>query len=142
MANALLRKSSRLRHFDETDIMDPRIMELTKIAHVSPEQSLEDPVSGKYSIFTHVRITTKAGDVFDKSADVPRGHPANPLTQKEHLERFRDCVDYAGNRLPPENIEDVLSLVGRLEETENVLSLIPLLLVDRKQRSKDKELVR
>lgn len=137
VANALLRKSSKLRHFDAADIRDPRIMELARIIHVSPEHSLDDPASAKFSIGTRVRVATKAGKVFDKSADVPRGHPENPMTEKEHLERFRDCIDYAENPLPRENIERILSIVGRLEETENVLSLIPLLLVKRGRRSRD-----
>ncbi len=146
MASALLRKSSKLRHFDEASIRDPRVMELAKIVQVIPEDSLEDPVSGTYSTSSTVRVTTKAGNVFDKTVDVPRGYWENPLTREEHLEHFRDCVDYSGNLLPPENIEKIQSMVGRIEEAENVLSLIPLLLADRKQRSKnntenDKEFV-
>ena len=135
VANALLRKSSRLRHFDEADIRDPRIMELAKIVHVSPEHSLDDPASGRFSIGTRVRLSTRTGEVFDRAAGVPRGHPENPLTREEHLQRFRDCIDYAGNPLPPENIEKILAVVARLEETENVLDLIPLLLVKRRRRS-------
>ena len=50
VANVLLRKSSRLRHFDEADIRDPRIMELVKVIHVSPEPGLDDPASARFSI--------------------------------------------------------------------------------------------
>jgi len=57
------------------------------------------------------------------------------MSPQEHLEHFRDCVDYAGHPLPARNIEKILSIVGRLEDTENVLSLVPLLLVNRKRKS-------
>jgi len=132
VANAMLRKSSKLHHFDETEIKDPRIMELVKLIHVSPEASLDDPTSGKFSIAAHVKVTTKAGNVYDtQSADIPQGHPKNPLTQEEHLERFRDCVEYADNPLPADRVEKILSMVSRLEETEDVRSLVPLLSVKK-----------
>jgi 2-methylcitrate dehydratase PrpD len=135
VANALLRKSSRLRHFDEADIRDPRITELVKVIHVTPEPSLDDPASAKFSIAAHVKVTTKGGDVYDtKSADIPRGHPGNPLTREEHLERFRDCLDYADHPPAAKSIEKLLSMVNRLEEVEDVRSLIPLLLVKRRRR--------
>jgi 2-methylcitrate dehydratase PrpD len=135
VANALLRRSSRLRHFDEADIRDPKIMELVKVIHVTPEPSLDDPASAKFSIAAHVKVTTKGGDVYDtKSADIPRGHPGNPLTREEHLERFRDCLDYADHPPAAKSIEKLLSMVNRLEEVEDVRSLIPLLLVKRRRR--------
>lgn len=137
VANALIRRSSKLRHFDEARISDPRIMELARIVHVTPEDSLDDPANARFSIGTRVKVTTRTGEVFCKSADVPRGDPGNPLTRGEHLEHFQDCIDYAGHPLPAENVEKILSAVDRLEETENVLSLIPLLLPDRKRRSRD-----
>jgi len=137
VANALLRKSSRLRHFDEADIRDPRIMELVKLIHVSPEPSLDDPASAKFSIAAHVKLITKRGDVYDtKSADIPRGHPGNPLSREEHMERFRDCLDYAGNPLPAASVEKMLAIVARLEETEDVRSLVPLLVRNRRQKAR------
>ena len=135
IANALLRKSSRLRHFDEADIRDPRIMELVKVINVSPEPSLDDPASAKFSIAAHVKVTTKEGVVYDtKSADIPRGHPGNPLSREEHLERFRDCLDYADNPISAKNVEKMISTVSRLEDIEDVRSLIPLLLEKRRRK--------
>ena len=127
MANALLRKSSKLKHFDDADIKDPKIAKLTKIVHVTPEHSYEDPASGKFSIGPVVKVTTKAGNVFTKSADVPRGHPLNPMSEEEHLQRFRECIDYADGCVPVDRVEKILSFVDRLEAAEDVRDLIPLL---------------
>ncbi len=135
VANALLRKSSKLVHFDEADIRDPRIMDLVKRIHISPEPSLDDPTSAKFSIAAHVKVTTKSGAVYDtKSADIPRGHPGNPLSREEHMERLRDCLDYAGNPLPSGAVKKMLAIVERLEETEDIRALIPLLSVKRKRK--------
>jgi 2-methylcitrate dehydratase PrpD len=79
VANALLRRSSRLCHFDEADIQDPRIMELVKVVDVSPDPDLDDPARGRFSIGARVKVTTRTGTVYDtQSADIPRGHPGNP----------------------------------------------------------------
>ncbi|MGD0237152.1 MAG: MmgE/PrpD family protein, partial [Syntrophorhabdales bacterium] len=135
VANALLRKSSKLVHFDEAEIRDPRIMDLVRRIHVSPEPSLDDPASATFSIAAHVKVTTKSGSVYDtKSADIPRGHPGNPLSQEEHMERLRDCLDYAGNPLPSGAVKKMLAIVERLEETEDIRALIRLLSVKRKRK--------
>ncbi len=135
VANALLRKSSRLRHFDEAAIRDPRALKLVELVHVSPEASLDDPASGKFSIAAHVKVTTRSGSVYDtKSADIPRGHPGNPLSREEHVERFHDCLDYAGTPLPSGTVKKMLAIVELLEDTEDVRSLIPLLSVKTKRR--------
>ena len=63
-----------------------------------------------------------------KSMDIAPGWPGNPLTHEEHMAQFNDCVSYAGKPLPKENVEKLVSLVNRLEEVEDVRSLIPLLI--------------
>lgn len=134
VANALFRKSSKLHHFDESYIRDPKIMDLTKNIHISPEPSLDDPERLGFSLAAHMKVTTKKGNVYHKAVDIPRGIPGNPLTKEEHVERFQDCVNYAGKPLPKVNTEKIISMVGRLEETKDVRSLISLLLVKEKRR--------
>ena len=129
IANALLRKSSKLRHFDEADIRDPRIMGLVKIVHVAPDNDLDDPAHCKFSIGARVKITTKTGQTFEKSVDAPRGHPDNPMNDDEHLERFKDCLEYAGSAFPAANAEKILAMVRRLEDMKDVRDLIPLLVM-------------
>ena len=132
VANALLRKSSKLRHFDDDQIRDSRITALAQRVHVEPEQCRDDPASGKFSIGTVVKVTTRNGSVFERAADLPRGHPENPLSQEEHLQRFWDCVEYAGATPPRDNLERVLVTVARLEAAKDVVSLVPLLMKDSK----------
>ena len=99
---------------------------------MEPEQCRDDPASGKFSIGTVVKVTTKNGMVFERSADLPRGHPENPLSQEEHLQRFWDCVEYASATPPRDNLEQVLATVERLEATKDVVSLMPLLMKNSK----------
>ena len=46
VANALLRKESLLRHFDESYIRDRRIMDLVRKIHVAPDPALEGEKQG------------------------------------------------------------------------------------------------
>ena len=122
-ANALLRKSCRLHHFEESAVRDPRITELTRRIDVEPEPQLgqQGPVA------TEVEITTRGG-VYHQAVYIPRGYPENPLSSEEHIEHFQDCVNYASKPLPVRNIQEIHSLVMGLEEVEDIRILIPLML--------------
>jgi 2-methylcitrate dehydratase PrpD len=124
VANALLRKGSKLRHFDETFIREPKIMELVNKIYVSPDPTLEK--RGHTAV--DMNVTTKDGEVLHKSVDIACGFPGKPLTKEEHNEHFQDCVSYAGKPLPQENVEKVVSLISQLGDLTDVRSLIPLLL--------------
>jgi len=133
VANALLRGSSKLTHFDEASVIDDEVLDLVKKIHVSDDPSLGALESQEASPSTHLsvrmKVATKEGSVYQKAVDIPRGNPRNPLVEEEHTERFHDCVKYAHKPLPKENIEKIIGMVDRLEVVEDVRNLIPLLLV-------------
>lgn len=124
VANALLRKSSRLEHFDEPNIRDPKIMELVEKIHVTADPTLEE--RGHTAV--DMSVATRDGNVYDKSVDIARGFPGNPLTKEEHNDHFQGCISYGSTSLPNENIEQIVSLVDRLEAVKDVRTLVPLLL--------------
>lgn len=130
VANALLRGSSRLHHFDEAYIRDPEISELTKLIRVSPDPAIDDPEKPGGSLRTYMDVFTKKGKIYRKMVDVPRGMPGNPLSKEEHLEHFKDCIAYADSPVLAANTERVISFVDRLEQTNDVRGLIPLLTVN------------
>lgn len=130
VANALLRKSSKLEHFDEASIREPRIMEIIDKIHVSAAPALDE--RGHTAL--DIRVITRDGGVLQKSVDIAHGFPGNPLTQEEHKERFQDCVSYAKKPLPTENIEKLVSLITHLEELNDVRILVPWLLSEKTQQ--------
>ena len=124
VASALLRKDCKLEHVDEPAVRDPRIMEIISKIDATADPDLEE--QGHNAAV--VRVKTKQGTVYEHAVLSPRGRPENPLTKKDHIDRFNDCFDYAGRTLPRENRAMILSMVGHLEELPDVRSLIPLLL--------------
>jgi 2-methylcitrate dehydratase PrpD len=123
IANALLRGSSRLDHFEESAVRDPRIMEIVNKIHVTADPGL-DP-RGETAL--EMQAVTRSGTVVHRSIDFPTGFPENPLTKEETMEQFRNCVSYAKRIIPQENIEKMIHAIEGLEEVKDVRSLIALL---------------
>ncbi len=128
VANALIRRSSKLSHFDEFNIKDPKIQQMIKKIQISADQSLEHPENPGFSLSAHMTVYMTNGKVYEKTVTIPRGLPGNPLTKEEHLERFYDCIDYSGKKLHKKSLNRIILIVKKLEEIKDVRKLIPLLL--------------
>jgi 2-methylcitrate dehydratase PrpD len=126
VANALLRKDAKLRHFDGSEVRDPRIAELVKKIHVTADPKI-DSGQIEFSLRTDMNVTTLKGEIFHKVVDIPRGFPGNPLSNQEHFERFEDAATYGERPIGDEKLEKILFMVRNLEEIKDVRSLIPLL---------------
>ena len=124
VANALLRKGSKLPHFEEEAIREPRVLELARKVRVISDPSLE--ARGHTPL--DMKVFTVDGKEYLKKMDIASGFPGNPLTQEEHVERFWDCVAFARKPLQHEKVEGIIKAIDSLEETEDVRTMIPLLL--------------
>jgi 2-methylcitrate dehydratase PrpD len=124
VANALLRKSSMLKHFDESYIRDPQIIPLTKKIHVSGDPDLES--RGLRAM--NMKMKMKNGEVFYHSTDYSLRSPEGTLSEEDHMSCFQDCISYGGKPLAHKNVDKLVYLVNDLEEVEDIRSLIPLLI--------------
>lgn len=124
VANALLRRSSKLSHFEEAYIRDPRIAALTQRIHVLEDKALE--CRGHTPL--DMRVLTRSGKAYSDKMDIAPGFPGNELSEEDHQQRFLDCMDFAGKRMARENAEKIVSRVKGIETLKDIRSLIPLLL--------------
>ena len=124
VANALMRGGLRLEHFDEPALSEPKLMKMIERIDVTADSDLEK--QGHNAAV--MRVKTMQGITYEKMVGSPRGGPGNPLTGEEHIQRFNDCFDYAGETLPPENRQKILSIISQFEQLSNVCDLIPFLL--------------
>jgi 2-methylcitrate dehydratase PrpD len=124
VANALLRKSSKLFHFEEDSIKDPRIAALIKRINIVEDKALE--ARGHTPL--DMRVVTRSGKEYFKTLDIAPGFPGNELSREDHEERFWDCIDFAGQRIARESAEKIVSLVGSIEALEDIRTVISLLL--------------
>jgi 2-methylcitrate dehydratase PrpD len=124
VANALLRKSCKLRHFDESMVMDPRIMEIIEKIHPSADPTWDE----SKQLSSEMEVRMRNGALYQKKVDYPRGTQENPLTKEELVNKFEDCVSYGGKPLPKGNIKRILSMIDGLEKVTDIRRVIPLLI--------------
>ena len=123
VASALIRKSAKLHHFEESRVRDPEIMPLAQKVRVISDPALD--ARGHTAL--DMQVFTTSGDTYFKKMDIAPGFPGNPLTQAEHEERFRDCMNFAARPAEKQSPEKIISMVMRLEELEDIRILIPLI---------------
>jgi 2-methylcitrate dehydratase PrpD len=124
VANALLRESSVLAHFEEEAIRDPRLLELTSRVDVLMDPAME--TRGHTPVDIMVRM--KDGREFFRQLDIAPGFPGNPLSPEEHEARFRDCIAYAKKPIQKDKVDEIVERVASMERMDDVRALIPFLL--------------
>jgi 2-methylcitrate dehydratase PrpD len=123
VANALLRRSSKLIHFEADYVKDPAIADLTKRINVAVDKGLE--TRGHTPL--DMRVKTRSGKEYLRGLDIAPGFPGNALTRQDHKQRFKDCFDFAGKPIAEEAARKIVSLVDSMETLEDIRVLVPLL---------------
>jgi 2-methylcitrate dehydratase PrpD len=124
VANALIRRSSRLAHFEEDSIRNPQVLDLARRVEVVVDPAME--LRGHTPV--DMTVYMKDGRELSRRIDIAPGFPGNPLTKEEQEARFRDCIAYAKKPLPKEKVEGIVESVSRIDQLSDVRALIPLLL--------------
>ena len=123
VANAFVRKSSKLEHFEENRIRDSKVLELTKRIDVVPDEALE----ARGHTPMDMRVWTRDNRELLRQIDIAPGFPGNALTDEDHRQRFRDCLDFAEKRINEEKAGKIMSLIEDIAEVDDVRGLVPLL---------------
>jgi 2-methylcitrate dehydratase PrpD len=123
-ANALLRGGSKLAHFEEGAVRDPKVLEMVRCVDVTMDPAMA--LRGH----TPVDMTTnmKDGWAFFRQLDIAPGLSGNPLTQTEHDARFRECIGYARRPIHKEKVDRIVESVTHVEDLSDIRTLISLFL--------------
>lgn len=127
VANALLRKSSKIHHFDEVSIQDPQIARLFPRIQVSADAALE--ARGRTAVDLTVRL--RSGRSCSRQLDIAPGYPGRPLAPEEHAQRFADCIAYADGLLAQAQVEQLTAVLQQPQELADIRELLPLLVSPR-----------
>jgi 2-methylcitrate dehydratase PrpD len=125
IANALVRGSSRLDHFEENQVRDEKVLGLTKKIKVIADEAME--IRGHTPLDMHVR--TRDGRKLFRQLDLAPGFPGNPLSDEDHEKRFQDCLDFAKKPVSRERATQIVSLIRDLEMIDDAQKLVELLLI-------------
>src|SRR5690606_5748715 len=124
IANILLRGRSTMRHFMEDAVRDPAITPYLSKVSVSSDAALD--ARGHTAL--DMEVETTEGQVYRTSLDVAPGFPGNPLSREEHVQRFRECLEFAEPWFPFDSTDDILPAIANLDSCQDVSSLVNLLL--------------
>jgi len=124
VANALLRRSSKLAHFEEEAIRNPEVLDLARRVEVVVDPVME--LRGHTPV--DLTVSMKDGREIFRQIDIAPGFPGRPLTKEEQEARFLDCISYAKKPLPKEKVDGIVKNVARIDQLSDVRVLIPLLI--------------
>jgi 2-methylcitrate dehydratase PrpD len=123
---ALLKGNVALRDFEEDIIRDPEVQRLTAKVECGVDPELERIFPGRVSPAI-VEIRSKEGKVYVEKVVDRRGSPANPMTQEEIEDKFRQCCVLAKKPISNRSAEEVIAAVSNLEVSADAGRLAGLL---------------
>ncbi|BCA53352.1 2-methylcitrate dehydratase [Nitrospira sp. KM1] len=125
VAVALLDGRVSLRSFGRKRLQDGTLRELMKRVRVVRLPELADCYPK--TMPTRITVRTRAGKTYTRQKDIPLGHPANPMSDRELEAKFRRLVS---GRLGRARIDRLIQLVWTLERLKDIGMLMPLLRIN------------
>lgn len=126
VAVALARKKVFIDDFTEASITSSEVLELAQKVRVEIDAEL-DKIPGLIVVPNRIELETKGGEHYSKYVEFVRGHPQNPMTLDECIEKFQQCVRFAARPLEQEKVTELIHLVSNLEEVDDVRRIVELL---------------
>ena len=125
VANAIVRRDSRMEHFFPDSVRDERVIQLAGKVHAIMDKEVKETGGIHGSVI--VDILLEDGNRHRKFVKSPKGFPDNPLSEEELRQKFADCMALAPVSLAGEAQGKIVSMINNLEKVENIVDIIPLL---------------
>ncbi len=123
MAILLIERKAGLEQFTDEVVNRPDVQALLRRVEFGVHAEAE--AAGFDKMTTIIEVEQDDGSVVRGSADFGKGSPANPMSDAELSDKFRQCAAWGG--LAPAQSERLLELVWRIETLPEVSELTSLL---------------
>lgn len=121
LATLLLERKVTFEHISDEFVARPEVQETIRKVEFTPIPDEEAIARGYTLVTTFVEIDLKDGRTVGGRIDYGKGSKANPMSDDEVADKFRDCADYA--RWPKAKTAKAIDVVRRLETVEDVREL-------------------
>jgi len=121
-AIAIMDRQIGLEQFSLEKYNDPRVRQLIDKVVLEGEEALDLVRPAGIS-----EITTKQGDRYCCRVDYPKGHPANPMTDDEVVDKFQSM---AARYMSRAQMDQVVSTVFALDELDDIGGLNDLMVFE------------
>ena len=125
VATAVVRRKIFIDDFTEESINDGEVLRLAQRVSVKVDPQI-DKIPG-LTVGSRVELKTRGGNRYSKYLDFVKGHPKNPMTMEECVEKFMKCVSFSAKPLGQKQIEQLIQTIGQLEETKDVRRIVTFL---------------
>lgn len=115
VGTALVRGRVGLEDFSSVALRDSSVLQLSKLVGFRCDTSL--PV---HSLASTVRISMRDGSTLERSVEMPKGSPQNPMSQDLLVSKFVDCSRWSLHPLRPGLAERITEVVLNLEKVRDV----------------------
>ena len=119
VAASIIRRRFGIGEIQEDSIRNPQILALAERVRCTVDDSIKT-----YLTPVTVRIDLKNGGSFSKKVEVLKGNPANPMTEEEDIEKFKDCVKFGVKRMSGNRRDKLVQLILHLETLSDVREII------------------
>ena len=119
VASAIVGRRVGLDDFTESAIKNRKVLGLTEKMRLETDDSLSKPGPDP----TRVKVITKDEKVFEKVVQIPLGSLDRPMSFEDCARKFADCA----KSLDEGRIDEIIRLVGKLEQLEDIGTIIRLL---------------
>jgi 2-methylcitrate dehydratase PrpD len=123
VAKALVNGEVSLSDFTPEGLVQPDALAFTD----RMDHSIDDAL-GHSAV---LELVLESGENLVGRVDVPLGSPAKPMSQEQIVAKFLDCARFASAPIATSRLEQVIDLVGRLEQIDDVRALTELLTPNR-----------
>ena len=123
MAILLIERKAGLEQFTDRVVNRPDVQAMIEKVNFGVHPEAE--AAGFDKMTTIIEIELADGKVIKGQADFGKGSPANPMTDDELSEKFRQCASWAG--LDKDRSEQILKLLWKIESLKDVNQLTKLL---------------
>ena len=113
IAVMLVRGRAGLDEFSDAAIRDPKLLELAAKVRYELDSAIDYPRHFE----GHVKVKMNDGTIFEEDQLHPRGGFEDPLPPSEIEDKFRANALLA---LPARNVDEIVRLVGRLEQIPSI----------------------
>lgn len=110
-----------LEQFSEERIKDPELQSLLNKVKVKRNQEYNKQYPKAFPCL--IKIKSKSGKAYSKIIDYPKGHPKNPLTDRELQEKF-DTLNQG--RIKSDKVKELLDRIWDLENLKDMGELMNL----------------
>ena len=124
VATAIAKRSVWIEDFTGDAVKRPEVRQLLMITKMRVDPGI---VTHDMAYGGRVTVRTKDGKERAKQVIYPKGHPKNPMSMDDVIDKFKKCLPFSSQPFPESSAHQIITMVSNLEEVDDMTKLVKLL---------------